>query len=227
MNEVKLGIIGFGNMGTTHAQNVKQGKVKGMKLSAICDISEQRREAAKKVYTDIPIFETAEELYKSGVCNAVLIAVPHYDHPTLTIRAFDYGLNVIVEKPAGVYTKQVKEMNEVAKKSGRLFGIMYNQRTRPVYQKLREMIQCGDLGGIKRITWIITDWYRPQAYHDERSHDDTKVVVVCNFTSDNAAFGYKGDCIGMMMCLSNYSDSPDLSESMTLRPYEAVVYKHN
>lgn len=173
MNEVKLGIIGFGNMGTTHAQNVKQGKVKGMKLSAICDISEQRREAAKKVYTDIPIFETAEELYKSGVCNAVLIAVPHYDHPTLTIRAFDYGLNVIVEKPAGVYTKQVKEMNDAAKKSGKLFGIMYNQRTRPVYQKLREMIQRGDLGGIKRITWIITDWYRPQAYHDSSTWRST------------------------------------------------------
>ena len=173
MDEVKMGVIGFGNMGTSHAQNIMQGKVPGMKLAAICDISEPRREAAKKAYPDVPVFENAEEMYKSGVCNAVVIAVPHYDHPPLAIRAFDYGLNVITEKPAGVYTKQVKEMNEAATKSGKLFGIMYNQRTRPVYQKLREMIQRGDLGGIKRITWIITDWYRPQAYHDSSTWRST------------------------------------------------------
>lgn len=173
MNEVIMGVIGYGNMGTVHTQNIMQGKVSGMKLGAICDISAQRREAAKKAYPDVPVFETAEELYKSGVCNAVVIAVPHYDHAKLAMKAFEYDLNVIIEKPAGVYTKQVKEMNEAAKKSGKLFGIMYNQRTRPVYQKLRKMIKRGDLGGIKRITWIITDWYRSQAYHDSSTWRST------------------------------------------------------
>ncbi|MBR4173205.1 MAG: Gfo/Idh/MocA family oxidoreductase [Clostridia bacterium] len=119
------------------------------------------------------VFDNVEKLYKSGLCDVVLIAVPHYDHPQLAIKAFDSGLNVITEKPAGVYTKQVKEMNEVAKKSDKLFGIMYNQRTNPVYQKIREMIQKGELGHIKRITWIVTDWYRPQAYHDSSAWRST------------------------------------------------------
>lgn len=166
MNEVKLGIIGFGNMGSTHAKNIVRGKVPRMKLAAIADISDPRRKAAEALYQDVPVFETAEEMYKSGLCDTVIIAVPHYDHPSLAIKAFEYGLNVITEKPAGVYTKQVKEMNEAAAKSDKLFGIMYNQRTKPVYRKLRQMVQNGDLGKIKRITWIITDWYRPQAYHD-------------------------------------------------------------
>lgn len=173
MKEVKMGVIGFGNMGTVHSKNIYEGKVKGMKLGAICDISKERRETASKLYPDVPVFETAEELYKSGECNAVIIAVPHYDHSKLAIKAFDYGLNVITEKPAGVYTKQVKEMNEAAEKSDKLFGIMYNQRTRPVYRKLREMIKRGELGNIKRITWIITDWYRPQAYHDSSTWRST------------------------------------------------------
>ena len=99
--------------------------------------------------------------------------MPHYSHPPLAIQAFAHNLNVIIEKPAGVYTKQVKEMNEAAAKSDKLFGIMYNQRMNPVYQKLREMIQRGDLGHIKRITWIITDWYRPQAYHDSSTWRST------------------------------------------------------
>ncbi len=173
MNKVKLGIIGYGNMGSGHVRKLKAGKVKNMEVTAVCDISAEKRVAVKTAYPEIAVFDDAEELYKSGLCDTVLIAVPHYDHPRLAILAFDYNLNVITEKPAGVYTKQVKEMNERAAKSDKLFGIMYNQRTNPVYQKLREMVQRGDLGHLKRITWIITDWYRPQAYHDSSSWRST------------------------------------------------------
>ena len=170
---VRLGVIGFGNMGTTHAKNVNAGKVENMTLTAVCDIAEARREKAREMFSDIAIFDDADALYKSGLCDAVIIAVPHYDHPQLAIKAFAAGLNVITEKPAGVYTKQVKEMNEAAEKSDKVFGIMYNQRTNPVYQKIREMVQKGELGHIKRITWIITDWYRPQAYHDSSTWRST------------------------------------------------------
>ncbi|MFA7637243.1 MAG: Gfo/Idh/MocA family oxidoreductase [Monoglobales bacterium] len=173
MTKVKLGVIGFGNMGTAHTKNVRSGLVPNMEIGAICDISKSRRDAAKELYPDIPAFETAEELYKSGSCDAVIIATYHYSHPPLAMLAFEYGLNVIIEKPAGVYTKQVKEMNEAAAKSDKLFGIMYNQRTNPVYQKMRQMVQRGDLGHIKRITWIITNWYRPQAYHDSSTWRST------------------------------------------------------
>ena len=173
MDKVRLGIIGYGNMGTAHAKNIYEGKAPQMVLSAVCDHDEARREAFKNRYPEIPVFATAEELYKSGTCDAVVVAVPHYDHPHLVAQAFENNLHVITEKPAGVYTKQVLEMNEAATKSDKLFGIMYNQRTNPVYQKLREMIQRGDLGHIKRITWIITNWYRPQAYHDSSAWRST------------------------------------------------------
>ncbi|MBE7050638.1 MAG: Gfo/Idh/MocA family oxidoreductase [Ruminococcaceae bacterium] len=166
MEKIRLGIIGFGNMGTTHAKNVWSGNVPEMELSAICDILPQRLDVARKLYPEVPLYDNATDLYKSGKCDLVLIAVPHYDHSSLAIEAFENGLNVITEKPAGVYTKQVIEMNEAAKCSNKLFGIMYNQRTNPMYQKIRQMVQSGELGHIKRISWIITDWYRPQSYHD-------------------------------------------------------------
>lgn len=166
MEKVRLGIIGFGNIGTAHAGHFANNRIPNMELTAICDISENRRNAARGFFPDMPVFDDAEELMKSGLCDAVIISVPHYDHPSLAIKAFSYGLHVLVEKPAGVYTKQVKEMNEAAKASGKIFGIMYNQRTNPMYQKVRNMVKNGELGHIKRITWIITDWYRPQAYHD-------------------------------------------------------------
>ena len=173
MSKLRLGIVGFGNMGTGHAANLMAGKVKSMELTAICDVAEARREAAKAAYPQVAVFETPQELFKSGLCDVALIVTPHYQHPSLAIEAFEHGLHVITEKPAGVYTKQVKEMNEAAAKSDKLFGIMYNQRTNPVYQKLKKMIERGDLGHIKRITWIITDWYRPQAYHDSSTWRST------------------------------------------------------
>lgn len=173
MKEIRMGIIGLGNMGTTHAHNLSAGRVPGMKLAAICDSSQARREYAQAQFSGVPVFGSAEEMLDSGLLDAVLIAVPHYEHPPLAIKAFAKGLHVLVEKPAGVYTGQVKEMNEAAKASGKVFGIMYNQRTNPIYQKLREMIGRGDLGHIKRITWIITDWYRPQAYHDSSTWRST------------------------------------------------------
>lgn len=98
--------------------------------------------------------------------DSVLIAVPHYDHPKLAIEAFSYGLNVYNEKPAGVYTKQVLEMNDAAKNSGKVFSMGFQQRTRPYFRKVRELVQGGQLGHIKKIVWIVTSWYRPQAYHD-------------------------------------------------------------
>ena len=173
MEKLKLGVIGFGNMGVKHVAEIMNGKVPNMVVGAVCDSAPARLEAVKAKYPDMPVFENAADLFKSGLCDAVIIATPHYDHPRLAIEALECGLHVITEKPAGVYTMQVKEMNEAAAKSDKKFGIMYNQRTNPVYQKLRKMIQRGDLGNIKRVTWIITNWYRPQAYHDSSTWRST------------------------------------------------------
>ena len=102
----------------------------------------------------------------SGLIDAVLIAVPHYFHPVYAIKAFERGLHVMCEKPAGVYTKQVREMNEAADKHNVVFGMMFNQRTDHIYRKMREIVQSGEMGRIRRTNWIITNWYRPQAYYD-------------------------------------------------------------
>lgn len=166
MRKLKLGIIGYGNMGLSHVNNIMSGKTPNTELVALCDRDPERRKVFSERYPDVPVFETAEAIMDSGLCEAILIAVPHYDHVPLAIMGFEKGLHVLVEKPAGVYTKQVRQMNEVAKKSGKVFGLMLNQRTNPVFGKIREMIARGDLGEIRRVTWIITNWYRSQAYHD-------------------------------------------------------------
>ena len=166
MRKVKVGIVGFGNMGSGHANYVAQGEVPNMEISAICDINPERLKYSKELYPDIPTFDNATDMYKSGLCDAVIVSTPHYFHPELSMKAFEHGLHVMCEKPAGVFTKQVLEMNEVARKSGKVFTVMFCLRINPVYRELKKLIDSGALGHIKRITWQVTTWYRPQAYHD-------------------------------------------------------------
>ncbi|MBE5788796.1 MAG: Gfo/Idh/MocA family oxidoreductase [Clostridiales bacterium] len=167
MKQVRLGMIGVGNIGTAHGATILGGGCPEVVITAAADRRESRRAWIREHLPSAEIFSEGEDLIASGRCEAVMICVPHYQHPTLAVSALRHGLHTLVEKPAGVYTLQVREMNEEADRHPELaFALMYNQRTNCVYRKLKEMIDGGELGTLKRVSWLITDWYRTQNYYD-------------------------------------------------------------
>ena len=167
MEKVRLGILGIGNMGSGHCKNILAEPDCEIELAAVCDVKEDRRNWAKENLPEsVAIFDNAEDMMSSGTCDAILVAVPHYDHPKYVLEALKHGLQVISEKPAGVYTKAVREMIEETKKYDKVFAMMFNQRTNCLYRKMHEMVHSGKYGQIKRVNWIITDWYRTQAYYN-------------------------------------------------------------
>ncbi len=163
---IRFGIIGMGNMGTAHAKNFLNGDVREMRITAVADIVPEKLEWSAKNLPWAKRYNTATELMESGEVDAVIICVPHYFHPPLVIEALKNGLHVVSEKPAGVYTKQVREMNEFAAKQDKTFAMMFNQRTNCVYRKIKEIVDSKEYGDIRRVNWIITDWYRTQAYYN-------------------------------------------------------------
>lgn len=163
---ITLGLIGYGAMGAAHVEKQKQGEHENIRITAIADIDPAKLAKANEAFPQAALFASADELIDSGLCEAVLIATPHYDHPPIAIRALEAGLHVMTEKPAGVYVKQVREMNEAAARSGKIFAIMYNQRSIPAHQKLRELVQGGVYGELKRVTWLVCNWYRTQDYYN-------------------------------------------------------------
>ncbi len=172
-DEVRLGIIGVGGMGCTHLGMLTGGQpVPRLRVTAIADSDPAKVKNAVQTVAQHEVrgFDSGEALMASGEVDAVLIATPHYFHPPLAIQAFEHGLHVLSEKPAGVYTKQVKEMNaaaeQAAKEKGLVFGIMFNQRTRKSHQQMRKLVQSGELGEIKRTMYVLTDWFRTQYYYD-------------------------------------------------------------
>ena len=172
---MKTAVIGVGNMGHKYVSMIYEGKVPGCELAAITRVRGVYRKKLEAVLSaGIPVYESAEALYddvSSGKLDldAVIIATPHISHAPIAVRAFDIGLHVLCDKPAGVYTRQGRLMEEAAERSGKTFGMIFQQRTFPVYQKLREIVQSGEYGAIKRVSWTVSDWYRPESYYTSGS----------------------------------------------------------
>jgi len=166
MNRIRIGIIGVGNMGSAHANCIGNGEIDGMVLTAVCDIDPKRTEKYIQSDSGVAVYQDYRELLQSKDVDAVLIAVPHRLHAKIAEEALESGLHVLSEKPVDIRVSEAERLNETARKSRKVFGIMFNQRTNPLFQKAREIVQSGQLGELKRSVWIVTNWYRTQRYYD-------------------------------------------------------------
>jgi predicted dehydrogenase len=166
MNTVRLGIIGMGNIGRHHADYLRAGKVGRFELVAVCSTSPEKLEK----YAPLKIFADGEELIRSGEVDAVLIATPHYQHTSLGICALENGVHAMVEKPISAHKADAEKLiatyqKQKQKNKGLVFGGMFQLRVESRYAKIRRLIESGELGEITRVNWIITDWYRTDAYY--------------------------------------------------------------
>ena len=167
---IRLGIIGIGNMGSEHCRLILDGKCPETELRAVADLREERREWARKTLPEsVRIFADGMELVESGTCDAVLIAAPHFRHEPLTVAALEAGLHVLCEKPAAVQADRAEQMLRAAEETGKTLAFMFNQRTNCIYRAIRNLTESGEFGALKRMNWIITDWYRTQKYYDSGS----------------------------------------------------------
>ena len=167
-DKVRLGIIGLGAQGSIYAKFIADGMVPNMDIGAICDTDSAKAEVARSTYSGVPFYTDYIAMLESGDVDAVITCIPHYLHPEAGINSLERGIHALVEKPAGVYTRQVKELNEFAATRPDLtFAIMFNQRNNPLYQKLKEIVENGEIGKIRRTNWIITTWWRPQGYYEQ------------------------------------------------------------
>ena len=165
MQELRLGIIGLGNMGQFHANAIAAGKITDCHLAAVCDPD------GRQLVRHLPArgFLSSSELINSGEVDAVLIATPHYSHTTIGIEALGAGLHVLIEKPLSVHKADCERLLAAHRGRKQVFAAMFNQRTDPHYLKLREMIRDDELGTIRRINWIVTHWFRTAVYYASSS----------------------------------------------------------
>ncbi len=165
---VRLGIVGLGAQGGFYAKAIAEGMVENMTVTAICDIDPSKQERAGEFFPDARFFADYRAMIDSGEVDAIVTTIPHYDHVEVGIYALEHGVHLLGEKPAGVYTAEVKRLTAVADAHPELtFAIMFNQRNNPLYQRIKQIVDAGEIGAIRRTNWIITTWWRPQGYYDQ------------------------------------------------------------
>lgn len=169
MKVVNAAVIGIGNMGSAHAACIAENKINGMTLAAVCDISEEKLAEFSEKYPKVKCYRHYEELFDDKICDSVIIAVPHPLHAEIAVKALEMGLHVMLEKPADISVSKVEWLNQAAQGSDRVFSVMFNQRTNPLFAKARDIVKSGQLGALKRTVWIITNWFRTQSYYDSGS----------------------------------------------------------
>ncbi len=168
MNSIRIAVIGIGNIGTLHLGNIERLRPK-LHLTAVCDIVPEKAQRAAARY-GCAAYTDAEVLLKDGVADAVIIATPHYFHTTIGIAALDSGHHVLVEKPISVHKADAERLIAAyerarARGAAPVFAAMFNQRTDPRYRKVRQLVLQGELGALLRVNWIITNWFRTEAYY--------------------------------------------------------------
>ena len=161
MQDLRLGIIGLGNMGQVHAHAIATGAISRCRLAAVSDPDQE----LLSKYSPARAYLLSSELITSGEVDAVLVATPHYSHTTIGIEALEAGLHVLVEKPLSVHKSDCERLIAAHRSSEQVFAAMFNQRTDPYYLKLRELVCNGELGTVRRINWIVTNWFRTGAYY--------------------------------------------------------------
>lgn len=176
--KIRYGLIGIGAQGGAYAGFLTgTAGFPGMPapecpphcaLGALCDIDPAKEAMCKEKYPEIPFYKDWKEMVASGDVDAVITTVPHYLHTEIAIYCLEHGMPVLGEKPAGVYSKEVRAMNECAAAHPDVaFGIMFNQRTNKLYQKIKEILASGELGEIRRTSWMINSWWRPDSYYQQ------------------------------------------------------------
>src|SRR5437773_2307200 len=161
MNKVRFGIIGMGNMGKYHADYLLANKVSRAELTAFMEPSGRNRDR----YQQLKYFESSEKLIRSGDVDAVIIATPHYSHTTIGIDALEHGLHILVEKPISVHKADCERLLAAAQKRKQVFAAMFQLRTDAKYRKIKSLLDNRELGQVTRVNWIITDWFRTEAYY--------------------------------------------------------------
>ena len=165
LHQVRAAVIGYGGIGSAHTACIAGGKVEGMTLAAVCDIDPAKRALVAQRFPGVRVAADHHELLDGSV-DAVVIAVPHPEHCRIAADCLRGGVHVLSEKPLDVSVTAAEEAVRASEASGRVFAVMLNQRTAPIFQRAREIVQSGALGQLKRTVWIITNWYRTQHYYD-------------------------------------------------------------
>ncbi len=164
----KLAIIGMGDMGSKYAKLIFEDESIGYKIVATTRCHGANFERVKDYMNDVLMYDSDEELFNAYdnhefEVDTILVVTPHLRHKYSVIMGLKRGLNVLCDKPASAKLSDGVLMLSYQKDSK--YGYIFHQRTYPIYKYLYEIIKNKKYGAVKRVNYIVTDWFRTNDYY--------------------------------------------------------------
>ena len=174
MEKIRAAVVGFGGMGRQYVQMLDNGEIDDMVLAGVCCRNEKGQNEIRTAYPGVSVYPNVEAMF--GCKNefaAAVVVTPHATHVEIGKMAAAAGKHILLDKPAGISTKEVKELLVAAERAGVSLGMIFNTRMNRVFFRAKEMIERGELGRLNRAVWISNIWFRTPAYHNSASWRST------------------------------------------------------
>lgn len=162
--QVRIAVIGTGYMAGRHLEFLDT--YDKAEVTAVCDVNLERAQEVADQYK-CKAYSDHKQLLADKVADAVLIVTPHFFHTSIGIDALDAGHHVLCEKPLSVHKADCEKLLAAHTNKDLVFALMFNQRTNPAYRKVKSLLESGEMGRITRMSWIITNWFRSEAYYKQ------------------------------------------------------------
>lgn len=146
-NELKVAVVGCGYWGRNLVRNFWELGA----LSTICDIDTDKLEIFKVKYPGLKTISSFKELIEDDNLKGIVIATPAICHYQMAREALLAGKNVFVEKPLALRVEEGQELVTLAKNQGLILMIGHILRYHPAVNKLKELIDKGELGKVQYI----------------------------------------------------------------------------
>ena len=154
-------IVGYGGIGPVHAKALEN--VEHAKLYAVCDIDAAKSALCKDKY-DVLEYDDFDTMLQDEDIDAVHICTPHYLHFEMVKKALAAGKDVVVEKPVTMTREEFVALQEL--EGVERVCVVLQNRLNPCVQKLKEIVESGELGAVKAAKGILT-WHRDKAYYED------------------------------------------------------------
>jgi len=165
VEKVKIGVIGVKGIGKTHINAIVSSE--NAELFAVADINREAGKTAASNY-GVEWYRNYEEMLEQKDLDAVTICTPHFLHSPMALKAFAYNKHVLVEKPMAISVSEADEMIRESRKKGLKLGVVFQERTKPINQEVKKLIDSGEIGRIYRAC-MEACYFRTQAYYNRDS----------------------------------------------------------
>src|SRR5262249_8244455 len=147
MTELPVGVIGVGEMGKRHAENLRHA-VPQARLVALADVDRGRAQSVAGELNVDSVYQSAEDLVGHPELQAVVISSPPKFHLPAILAAAAAGKHIFCEKPLTLTVEEADTALEAVARAGMLLQVGHMRRYDPAYVEAKRRIDEGEIGQV-------------------------------------------------------------------------------